>query len=404
LHKSPTLMLLNLSTLTLILCIVLGLFNSNKNSNQLFLAGFFFITSSFGIAHHFVFHEKEVFWIALFFNHLVPLMFLIGPFLLFYVRAALAEERRLKAIDVLHFIPAIVSFVGTIPYYLQPFENKIKMAEQLLSSLNSLRNINVNLFYDAGESFIYRTLFCLIYVLYGLYLLFQKQRYFKQRSALMNRQERQVMRWLWILLTAVLTISIIFLLLAFQSAVYPIKDVIDYGYRYYLLSGIIYFIMSLSLFQFPNVLYGLVPHESIPDETQEEEEEDKPTFIKKKTETKKKEKPYGEGTLKERMVLYLETEKPYVNSEFSVFSIAIALELSEAEVNSCIKKEMHTTFVKLRTADRVNHALQLLENKSTNRLTIESIGAQSGFKTRSNFYAAFKEATGLTPTEFINQK
>lgn len=395
-------MLLNLSILTILLSIVLGAFNFNKNNNQLFLAGFFFITSSFGVAHHYVFHEKQVFWTALFFNHLVPLMFLIGPFILFYVRGALDEERRLKTIDILHFIPAILSGIGTMPYYMQPLETKIKIAEQLIANLNSLRNIDVNLFYDAGESFFYRTLLCLLYVLYSLYKVILKQRFFKNRLSPMTRQEKLVMQWLWILLLAVLSISFIFLFLAFQTATYSIKEVIAYSYPYYLLSGVIYFIMALSLFQFPNVLYGLVPRKTIPDAIEEVEE--KPIFIQRKKETKKREKPYGEGTIKERMALYLETEKPYVNSDFSVFSIAIALELSESEVNSCIKNELHTTFVKLRTAARVNYALQLLENKSTNRLTIETIGEKSGFKTRSNFYAAFKDATGLTPTEFIQNK
>jgi AraC-like DNA-binding protein len=395
-------MLLNLSILTILLSIVLGLFNWNKSSNSLFLAGFFFISSSFGIAHHYVFHEKEVFATALLFNHLVPYMFLIGPFILFYVRGALNEERRLKTIDIIHFIPAIVSGIGTMPYYMQPLETKIKIAEQLIANLNSLRTIDVNLFYDAGESFFYRTVLCLVYVLYSLYKVFQKQRFFKNRSTPMTRQEKQVMQWLWILLLALLSISFIFLFLALQTAAYSIKEVIAYSYPYYLLSGVIYFIMALSLFQFPNVLYGLVPRESVPGAIEEVDQQ--PALIKKKKEIKKREKPYGEGTVKERMALYLEVEKPYVNSEFSVFSIAIALELSESEVNSCIKNELHTTFVKLRTAARVNHALQLLENKSINRLTIEAIGEKSGFKTRSNFYAAFKEATGLTPTEFIQQK
>jgi len=163
LYEFPISMLLNLSILTILLSIVLGLFNWNKSSNSLFLAGFFFISSSFGIAHHYVFHEKEVFATALLFNHLVPFMFLIGPFILFYVRGALNEERRLKTIDILHFIPAIVSGIGTMPYYMQSLETKLKIAEQLIANLNSLRSIDVNLFYDAGESFFlpYRFVFSL---------------------------------------------------------------------------------------------------------------------------------------------------------------------------------------------------------------------------------------------------
>ena len=214
----------------------------------------------------------------------------------------------------------------------------------------------------------------------------------------MNRQELQVIRWLTVLLSCVFGISLIFISLAFQVAHYEIKDIIKNQTEIYVLSGIIYLILTLSLLQFPNVLYGLSP-KKIKKESQEAatEVETKPA------KTYKKKVKYI-GTPLERITQYLEVEKPYLSRDFSVFSMAVAIGLAETQINNCIKNEMKTSFVKLRTQLRVNYALSLLENKSNDRITIEAIGEQSGFKTRSNFYAAFKEVTGLTPTEFIQNK
>jgi AraC-like DNA-binding protein len=44
-----------------------------------------------------------------------------------------------------------------------------------------------------------------------------------------------------------------------------------------------------------------------------------------------------------------------------------------------------------------------LKRGTDSTLTIEAISEQSGFKTRSNFYTAFKEETGLTPTEYAEK-
>jgi AraC-like DNA-binding protein len=105
--------------------------------------------------------------------------------------------------------------------------------------------------------------------------------------------------------------------------------------------------------------------------------------------------------LAESIVVYLENEKPYLNYDFAISDIYIAMKVPNMHVSYCINTLMNTRFSKIKAEYRVKHALSLLENGMSNTLTIEAIGEQSGFKTRSNFYAAFKEITGITPTEYV---
>lgn len=397
-------MLLYLSLFTVLLSCVLVLFNKKSNPNAIYLALFFVLSSTFGIAHHFVFQTQEVFWMAVFFNHFVPLMFLIGPALYFYVRGTLNEAKRLSRKDAVHLIPALFSFIGTIPYYYTAFDTKLTIAKQLTAQVNSIRSIDVNLFYDAGESFVLRSVLCLGYVLFSGYRIIYYYRFTITKNGTANPQQTLVLRWLIVLISATLIITSLFLYMAFEAAFVKISETITNGYAFYLATGMLYFLMTLSLLQFPSVLYG-IPVEELKETEIEKQQLDK--IPNKASKAEKRTKTIDTESIAficSSIETYLAKEKPYLDPQFSVFTIAAALGMAETQVNYAIKNGLQTSFVKLRSELRVAHALNLLQSTTKERLTIEAIGEQSGFKTRSNFYMAFKERVGVTPTEFIAAK
>jgi len=50
---------------------------------------------------------------------------------------------------------------------------------------------------------------------------------------------------------------------------------------------------------------------------------------------------------------------------------------------------------------RIEEAKNLLSSEKAKQMTIEAIGSDSGFNTKSAFYRAFKKHTGLTPSDFM---
>jgi AraC-like DNA-binding protein len=50
---------------------------------------------------------------------------------------------------------------------------------------------------------------------------------------------------------------------------------------------------------------------------------------------------------------------------------------------------------------RIEEAKHLL--KENNSFTLEAIGFEAGFSSKSTFYATFKKVTGQTPSEFKKQ-
>jgi AraC-like DNA-binding protein len=331
------------------------------------------------------------FWLAVFYNHFSPLMFLIGPFLYFYVRNTLNNRTVLSKKDWLHFIPALIALIGTLPYIFQPFEKKLEIADQIIQDLDSFKKIEVNLFYNMGESFALRCLIAFIYLIYCIYLLWKTNTSEMDEKRVHKKQFLIIYRWLIILLTSLLFIFISFTILTMSAMRSTPSETINDGYILYALSGLAYSIMSFSLLLFPEILYG-IPNQKIPNP---------PKKKKEKGAVNPKEDPFFD--LSTTIQKYLTEKKPFLNPDFEISDIALDLNASQNQVSYCISYLMGTKFSSLKADLRIEHAIKLLKDGTNSKITIEAIGKQSGFKTRSHFYTVFKEKTGFTPTEYLER-
>ena len=393
-------MLLYVSIFTILLSLIL-LFNNWKiNINAAYLALFLIGASVYGIAHYFVIYGKSPFWLAIFYNHFTPLMLLLGPLLLFYVRGTLDDSSVLKKSDAFHFIPALIHLVGIIPYSLQSFSEKTQIASRIIHNVDAILEINTNYFYSTTVNFVIRPVLLLVYILYCMYLIWKRFSVTHFDANIPKRQLLISFRWLIILIMSLFFIVVEFLIITYNSIeLQPSVGLVN-SYPLYILSGVAYCVMSFSLLLFPNILYGFpkriaVKKEAvkkkkttleIPDEVLEPIEED----------------PFFE--LSESIKVYLEKEKPFLKIDFSISDIALALQVPQNHVSYCINSIMQTKFATLKSDLRINYAVELLSGNLNDSFTIEGIAQQSGFKTRASFYNAFKERVGVTPTEFIAGK
>jgi AraC-like DNA-binding protein len=330
------------------------------------------------------------FWLAVFFNHFAPFMFLIGPFLYFYIRNTLLDTTTACKKDCFHSIPALLSFVGSLGYYFQPFDQKLIIADRIIANLDVIRTIKVNYFYDIGQSFALRCFFALAYLIYCIYLLYKSSQLGVNESQVPRKQFLLISQWLIVLLTSLLFIFVSFTFLAMNSIdSVPSKTLKD-GYVLYLIAGIAYCIMSFSLLLFPEILYG-IPRKTI-------------VSPNKKDEIKKidiSNDPFFD--LYNSILKYLEEEKPFLDSDFAISDIALNLKVPQNHVSYCVNSLIGKKFSRLKTELRIKHAIALLEKGTNSYITIEAISEKSGFKTRSNFYIAFKEETGYTPSEYVDR-
>lgn len=99
----------------------------------------------------------------------------------------------------------------------------------------------------------------------------------------------------------------------------------------------------------------------------------------------------------------MEQDKWYKNPLLSSLDIATELNISEGYLSQTVNQELGKSIVQLLNEYRINESKELLQNEFYRKYSIEAIGLESGFKSKSVFYDAFKMSTGMSPGEFRKQ-
>ena len=401
-------MLLYISLLTIILSGLLVTFNWRINKNTIYLGGFFSILATYGLTHYFTLYTYSPFWLAVFFSNFSPFWFLAGPLLFFYYRGTLTDNPRLKKWDIVHFIPFLIQLVGTFPYLLSPFSHKIEVATAILNDLNVITSVRVNWISTPLVNFFARPVLVFMYLGYITYML-SKHNPKSQRIKVPVQQYKLIYRWLIILAVTTAILILNFFLLSLSLSKQTVTATLINSQFTHIFSGVAYFSMSFMLLLFPRILYGM-PIYSIKSEV----ELDSPEKLKKETNPiiertnivaevqLPQDDPFYE--LVDKINAYLTNEEPYVNPDFTINELAMALKVPVHHLSYCLNTLMNVKFTTLRTQLRIQYATKLLDSGQADELSMDGIGKKSGFSTRSNFYNAFKTETGLTPSEYLERK
>ncbi|MEZ4850853.1 MAG: AraC family transcriptional regulator [Bacteroidia bacterium] len=104
--------------------------------------------------------------------------------------------------------------------------------------------------------------------------------------------------------------------------------------------------------------------------------------------------------LSEKINSLMEEGKYYLNQELTIYDLAREMNLSPRLISSCVNGNLGVNFSEWVNNYRVDEALKILEDADKNYLSIEGVGAEAGFKSRSAMYTAFKKKTGFPPGHF----
>jgi AraC-like DNA-binding protein len=86
--------------------------------------------------------------------------------------------------------------------------------------------------------------------------------------------------------------------------------------------------------------------------------------------------------------------------DLTILSLSKYIDLHPKRISKVINYKTNGNFNNYINSFRVNEAKNMLTDDQFKYLSIEGIGYESGFKSKSVFYKTFKNATGLTPSKF----
>jgi len=121
--------------------------------------------------------------------------------------------------------------------------------------------------------------------------------------------------------------------------------------------------------------------------------------LKKSASTPIKKKIKSSTTSKIITQLYklMEDEELYKDPLLSRLDLATRLETNEGYLSQIINQETNKSIIQFVNEYRIEEAKNLLQDPVFNKYSIEAIGMEAGFKSKSAFYNAFKTSLNMSP-------
>ncbi len=322
-------------------------------SGWLFLMAFFFLSTAL---HYKLFHSQLLSSSFLLFN----------PALYLYVRSLTEKRFHLKYVQLLHLLPFIV------------FE--------ILAYL-TLENFLPTSYFDSDSNYPFRVAFIIVNLLswsiYNPLTIMEVHNYRKNlRNEFSNIEKNENIAW--VLFISIFYILYCFLLLAIGSIVLFSKIDIPVSQTFNL-SSLLVLLYIISY-------YGIRQKEL---KILFNPKENNCHASYKNSNLSKEQK----SLIRTKLDDILNKDKLYLNPQLSMDILSSALNIPKYQITEVLSTEIGKNFFQYINSYRVNAVTKMLADKS-NHYSIDAIGYECGFSSKSSFYTFFRSSTGLTPYEY----
>ena len=105
--------------------------------------------------------------------------------------------------------------------------------------------------------------------------------------------------------------------------------------------------------------------------------------------------------IKNKIIQFFDSARPYLQSELSMDILSAELKVPKHQLTEVLNTEIGSNFFQFVNGYRIEAVKTMLADKK-NRYSIEAIGYECGFNSKSTFFTVFKNLTGQTPQEYKN--
>lgn len=336
----------------------------------------------------------------------IPLSF--GPFLYLYTRFLTDEDARFRPVYLLHFLPF---FLMTLLYFLFFNENL---------SFDESRFLERDPWLWARISYagIYFSSI-LAYTIITFIKLREFRRKMPDKFSFDNPKNR--LNWLYFI-TVLFTATFLFYFIIGIINAASFRQVIESSY--FTSAGLTIIAFSVSYFGLRQTnLFKNLPDDAVIQpvplagtndrleqisalpKTEEAIEETKEENNKGGNSAEEKYKKSGlrEENVQpqiDRLIRYVEQEKPYLNPELTIQDLSTQVNISKHHLTQIINNNLGKNFFNFINEYRVEEVKRKIADPQFSHLTLLAIAFESGFNSKSSFNSIFKQHTGLTPSDY----
>jgi AraC-like DNA-binding protein len=392
-------MLLYFSLMGLFMALLLFCFGFKMRRSTVYLAIFFILISIFSIQQYVLLYSKSEFWVALTYINFSFLSYLIGPAFFIYIRSIVKDNPDLKKVDLWHLVPVVLFLLPTLPYIFTSWPHKVGIASMIIRDTDFLGTYQPTLMHRLfSNSFVYlsRPLSVFIYLLCSVALFI---RYFHHgwiRSVLVPRN--QLVKWISILMTFLFILLISYIIVLNKSFLEKDSDLFFTVNFFHILAGMGFFGLFLSIFFFPEILYGLP--QSPPDAVDFIPAENTFTGVNDKDSHKFHMEEAYLHLIDQKVSRYMNEVQPYLRNDFNLNYLSVQTSIPLHQLSFYFKNTLKRHFGEYRNEYRINFAKKLIIEGRNKDFTMETIGFQSGFSSRNTFYVTFKKFERISPGDY----
>ena len=321
--------------------------------------------------------------------------FAYGPFLLIYAKMLVLSKPVFRGKYLLHFIP----FVIISTYYLFIASNSSAIEELNQSFLGGE---------ISTSHIIYATLLIISIIYYVIRVLVLLTIH---RAKMLNHfsyeSEKNNLNWLK-------TISIIFAIIYPSAVLARILNIVaDYEVFspiIFPVIGFTFFAYALSIFGFQQDSIFISPSFARLQSRRErldqinEEKVDFKVIEEEVIENSKYEKsglkPETYSEYIDKIMEYMNTKKPFIDSSFSIQQMAEDLHIQKFYITQVLNEHLNKNFYTFVNDFRIEEVKNIIKNDENNKYTLLSLAFDAGFNSKTSFNTTFKKYTGKTPSQY----